>query len=258
MQTYLAVTPDNLDTALHCTGRVAHVAYQIDPHGELSRCALAPQVKGGLMVLSDGDGCEIGNLSALCKAILNECAVRNFGGVVADFEQPLSESRCALLNTLHSFLRRSGRRLFVPESYGCEVPGAMVLICTAISGGTLRQRLEDARKQFGDRIALDLQRVRMEFPLPCPCGEGSVIARETLAQLLSEEPAIFFSDDLCAKYFVRICGREPRFVMFDDGYTLRRKLRLAQNLGIDLAFVMYPEVEDILKELWSKNPRHET
>lgn len=257
MQTFLAVTPDNLDTALRHTGRVAHVAYRIDPQGELACCTLAPQVKGGMMVLSDGDGCGIVSTAALCKAILRECISRSFGGVVADFVQPFSEERCAFLNALCTALWRSGRRLFVPECYGGEVRGAMVLICTAISGGTLRHRLEESRRQFGDRTALDLQRVRMEFPLPCPEGEGCVVGQETLAQLLSEEPAVFFSEDLCAKYFVRVCGCEPRFVMFDDVHTLRRKLRLAQSLGIGTAFVMYPEVEDILHELWSKSQRQE-
>ena len=128
-----------------------------------------------------------------------------------------------------------------------------MLICTAISGGTLRERLEEAKREFGDRIALDLQRVRMEFPLPCPTGEGCAISQETLCEFLKEDPAVFFSEDLCAKYFVRICGCEPRFVMFDDAHTLQRKLHLAQGMGISTAFVMYPEVEDILGELWGQN-----
>lgn len=253
MQTYLAVTPDNLDAALRCTNRIAHVAYRIDREGELAFCQLPPQVKGGMMVLSDGNGCEIGDAAALCREIWRECAARGFGGVVADFEQPFSEDRCSFLNLLCGILRRNGRRLFVPETYGREVRGAMVMVCTAVSGGTLRQRLEEARGQFGERVALDLQRVRMEFPLPCPSGEGCVLARDALAQLLSEDPAVFFSEALCAKYFVRICGCEPRFVLFDDASTLRRKLQLAQGMGIGTAFVMFPEVEDILDDLWRRN-----
>ena len=207
------------------------------------------------MVLSDGDGCEIPDLSVLCKEVWRECEQRGFAGIVADFEQPFSEQRCLFLNQLCGVLQRNGRALFVPEAYGCEVKGAMVLICTAVSGGTLRQRLEEARKEFGDRVALDVQRVRMEFPLPCPGGEGAALSRETLCKLLEEKPAVFFSEDLCAKYFVRVCGCEPRFVLFDDAQTLRRKLRLAQGMGIMTAFVMFPEVEDILEELWGHNPQ---
>lgn len=204
------------------------------------------------MVLSDGNGCEIRDPSALCRAVWNECEGRGFAGVVADFEQPFSEQFCAFLNQLCGVLWRNGRQLFVPEEYGCEVRGAVVLICTAVSGGTLRHRLEEARKQFGNRVALDLQRVRMEFPLPCPGGEGCAMSQETLCELLDEKPAVFFSEDLCAKYFVRVCGCEPRFVLFDDAQTLRRKLRMAQGMGISTAFVMYPEVQDILDELWGQ------
>ena len=250
MQTYLAVTPDYLETALRYTNRVAHAAYRIDKNGTLTCCDLSSQVKGGMMVLSDGDGGAIENVTELCRAVWRECAVRGFGGVVADFEQPISEQRCAFLNQLCGILRRNGRQLFVPESYGCEVNGAIVLICTAISGGTLRERLEEGKVRFGGRIALDLQRVRMEFPLPCPTGEGCALTKETLCEFLKEEPKVFFSEDLCAKYFVRICGCEPRFVLFDDAQTLRHKLRLAQGMGITTAFMMYPEVEDILGELW--------
>ena len=250
MQTYLAVTPEYLDSALRYTNRVAHVAYRIDSNGALFCCELSPQIKGGVMVLSDGDGGAIEDPTALCREVWRECAARGFGGVVADFEQPFSEQRCAFLSQLCGVLRQNGRWLFVPEIYGCEVKGAMVLVCTALSGGTLRERLEEARGRFGDRLALDLQRVRMEFPLPCPTGEGCAITKETLCEFLKEEPKVFFSEDLCAKYFVRICGCEPRFVMFDDAQTLRRKLHLSQGMGISMAFVMYPEVEDILGELW--------
>ena len=251
MQLYLAVTPDHLDTAMRHTNRIAHVAYRIEEGGTLYSCELAKRIKGGFMVLSDGDGCEIPDLSALCKAIWNECEQRDFAGIVADFEQPVSEQRCAFLNQLCGVLRCKGRTLFVPESYGEAVKGAMVLICTAVSGGTLHHRLGESRRCFGDRVALDLQRVRMEFPLPCPSGEGCPIPQETLCEFLSENPSVFFSEDLCAKYFVRVCGCEPKFVLFDDAQTLHRKLRLAQGMGITTAFVMFPEVEDILGELWS-------
>lgn len=252
MQVFLTVTPDHLEDALRCTGHVAHVAYRIDESGILACSGLPPKTRGGIMVLSDGDGCAIRDIPALCGAVWRECAERGFGAIVADFERPVNEERSAFLRALCTQLRKNGRRLYVPECYGCEVPEAVVLICTAVSGGTLRHRLQDAQREFGDRIALDLQRVRMEFPLPCPGGEGKALERAALEQLLEEKPAVFFSEDLCAKYFVRICGCEPRFVLFDDADTLRRKLRLARELGISAAFVMYPEVEDILPELWRK------
>lgn len=253
VQLYLAVTPDSLDLALRHTNRIAHVGYRIEEGDQLACCRFSREVRGGMMLLSDGDGCAIGDEQALCAQVLRECAAHSFGGVVADFEQPFAADRGAFLVRLCALLRRNGRYLFVPESYGREVRGASVTICTAISGGTLRERLEEARDCFGERISLDLQRVRMEFPLPCPGGEGKPLSQESLAQLLGEEPAVFFSEDLGAKYFVRVYGGEPRFVMFDDAYTLRRKMNVAQGMGIGAAFVMYPEVEDILGDLWNRS-----
>ncbi len=252
MRVYLAVTPDHLEEALRCTARVAHVAYRIDETGMLACAELPAKIRGGIMVLSDGEGCPVQSVSALCGAVCRECEARGFGAVLADFEQPMNEDRCSFLRMLSANLRKTGRLLYVPECYGCEVPQAMVLICTAISGGSLRARLQEARRTFGDRVALDLQRLRMEFPLPCPCGEGRNMQREELEKLLADEPTVFFSDDLCAKYFVRFMDRGASMVLFDDADTLRRKLRLAQEMGISAAFVMYPEVEDIRSELWRK------
>ena len=40
-------------------------------------------------------------------------------------------------------------------------------------------------------------------------------------------------------------------ITFDDGGTLRQKLRFGRSLGVSAAFLMYPEVKDILGELLS-------
>lgn len=251
MRIYLAVTPDKLETALRYTDCIAHVAYRIGADGQLERRELPSRVRGGIMVLSD-DGCgEIRDADGLCVQVWRECAARGFGSVMADFEKPCAQDRAEFLRRLCDRLTRNGRGLYVPESYGCEVERAGVLICTAISGGTLRQRLEEAKERFGSRIALDLQRLRMDFPLPCPKGEGSALDRDTLCAFLEEKPAVFFSEDLCAKYFTRPCECELRFVLYDDAQTLRKKLHLAGSMGIGTAFLMYPESEDILPELFS-------
>ena len=52
-----------------------------------------------------------------------------------------------------------------------------------------------------------------------------------------------------AKYFTYSAGNSTHFVLFDDAETLRQKVKLAQNLGIQTAFLMFPEVVDLLPEL---------
>lgn len=129
-----------------------------------------------------------------------------------------------------------------------------MLVCTALSGGSLRQRLEEAGQAFGQkRLALDLQRLRMSFPLPCPSGEGKALSGEELEEMMAQrQPSVFYSGDLCAKYFTSTQEGESRFVLFDDAGTLRRKMQLGRELGIATGLLMYPEVEDILPELFGR------
>ena len=253
MQIYLAATPDKLRTALGCTSRLAHVAYRIGSGGQLTCSGLPPGTWGGLMALNDRDCGPIRDREGLCRAIFRTCSSRRFAGVLADFEEPFSREKASLLQALCPLLRQSGRQLFVPEPYGESVPGACVLLCTAISGGTLRQRLEEGVARFGrERTALDLQRLRMDFPLPCPGGQGDPLTAQALQALLDRKPAIFYSADLCARYFTITRESRRRFILFDDAGTLLQKIHLGNSLGISTGFLMLPEVEDILPQLFPR------
>ncbi|MBQ3497035.1 MAG: hypothetical protein IJA73_02795, partial [Oscillospiraceae bacterium] len=252
MQLFLAATPAQLHTARRFTPYLAHVAYAVEGTGGLSCSGLSDRVRGGLLLLSDHAPGALDTRESLAEAVVNECARRNFGGVVADFERTITPDRVAFLQLLCRALHASKRRLFVPERAGEAVDGAMVLLCTAISGGTLERRLRDAAARFGaDRLALDAQRVRMDFLLPSPSGEGYPIDKKTLAAILREHsPQIFFSEALCARYFTYTQNGRTHFLLFDDAQTMRRKLEAAEKLGIATACVMYPEVEDILPKLF--------
>lgn len=253
MQIYLAATPDKLRTAMGFTSRLAHVAYRIDGGGQLTCSGLPPGTWGGLMALNDRECGPLRDREGLCRAILRTCASRRFAGVLADFESPFSREKAALLQALCPRLLQSGRQLFVPEPYGASVPGACVLLCTAISGGTLRQRLEEGGAHFGrERVALDLQRLRMDFPLPCPGGQGAPLTAQALGSLLDRRPATFYSADLCARYFTVTRAGSRRFILFDDARTLLQKIRLGDSLGVSTGFLMFPEVEDILPQLFPR------
>ena len=182
MQIYLAVTPDRLRQALSYTDRPAHVAYRVGEDGRLTRHSLLAATRGGLMVLGDEGEHALRDPVQLCREVWRECGNRGYTGVIADFEGPVSDARTAFLCRLGEVLARNRRQLLVPEPYGRLAPTARVLISTALSGGTLRQRLEEAAAVYGgDRLALDLQRLRMDFPLPCPSGEGRPLTGPELA-----------------------------------------------------------------------------
>lgn len=157
--------------------------------------------------------------------------------------------RLALLEVLSPLLASCGRTLYVPEHY--PVAGATILLCTALSGGTLEGQLTQAVDQYGaEHLALDLQRLAMDFPLPCPGGQGTPLTLPQLEALAAGRPT-FYSDALCARYFTLTRQGQTHFVLFDDARTLRRKLDLARQLGIRDALVMLPEVEDLLEPLFA-------
>lgn len=116
-----------------------------------------------------------------------------------------------------------------------------ILVGTAISGGTLRGLLEEAIEKHGaKRLAVGIERVAMDFPLPCPSGEGKPLTPDALARLRRHSrTAVFFSEALCAKYFTYRSGAETHLVLFDDEDTVHRKQKLARELGIEDVFLMY-------------------
>ena len=92
----------------------------------------------------------------------------------------------------------------------------------------------------------------MDFRLPARSGEGDPLSEEALSRLMEREaPAVFFSQDLCARYFTYSQDGEAHFVLFDDADTLNQKLRLGAGLGFSAAFFMWPEIRDVAPRLFA-------
>ncbi len=255
MQVYLAVTPAQLQEASRFTHSFVHMAYRIGPESTLRRQTLLVQTPGGLLGLNDRDTPTVEEPEKLAAAALRECTRRNYAGAVLDWETPHPRGDLLLLaGAIGSLFQRNRLVLYVPEAYASAAPTAVVLVCTALSGGNLTQRLREAMSARGaGRLALDLERLMMDFPLPCPAGQGRPLRREELMELMARErPSIFFSPDLCARYFTYTCKNETHFVLFDDGDTLLQKLRTGQTSGAQAAFFQYPEVSDLLGKLFGK------
>ena len=130
-----------------------------------------------------------------------------------------------------------------------------MLVSSALSGGSLRQRLEEALERFGGgRMALALERVAEDFFLPSPTGSGQPLSQEELSARMEQlRPSVFFSGELCARYFTYM-SRESgaHFVLFDDGDTLRRKLEVARSLGIHTFLLPWQEAAPHLEQLGVK------
>lgn len=254
LQVYLSITPGQLQEASRYTRSFAHVAYRIGPESTLLRQSLLVQTRGGLLSLSDRDAPPVEEPEKLATAALRECVRRNYSGVILDWESKSRGDLIMLTGSLSNLLTRNRLVLYVPEHCATAAPSASVLVCTALSGGNLTQRLRDAASACGaGRMALDLERLIMDFPLPCPSGQGRPMRRDELAALMAREsPSVFFSPDLCARYFTYCQEKETHFVLFDDADTLLQKLRIGGSLGAVAGFFQYPEVNDLLPKLFAK------
>lgn len=253
MQIFLAATPSETPAASNHGRSLAHAAYRIGKDSVLLRQNMFLQTRGGLLCISDREAPLIEDPSALCQAVLRECGRRNYQGVLLDFEERPGQDRIAFIRHLEQTLTANRRTLYLPELCMDAAPNSVGLICTAMSGGNFDQRLREAIGHRGraGRLALDVQRLRMDFLLPARSGEGKPLSQETFQRLLQQErPSIFFSPDLCARYFTYAKDGAAHFVLFDDADTLRQKLKIGAALGFSAAFFLWPEIHDIANELF--------
>lgn len=247
MQLYLAAAPCYLPEARRWGLPIAHAAYRIDSGGRLAVLALPPEVRGGLLLVTGTDCAAPPQPEALARDILRQCLQRDYSGVVLE---PVLTA--AATTALESLCRRYGRTLYVPERCGGQMPDARVVVSTALSGGTLRRRLEEVCRRFGPRrIALDLACVRADFSLPAPYGDGTALTARQLAALREQRP-VFFSPELCARYFTYEQEGMTHLVLFDDADTLRRKIGLGTELGIAAGMLSLPEAAEALPGLLGK------
>lgn len=229
----------------------AHLAYRVGRGPRLLRARGAIPPGGGLMVVDDQGFDGQGPMGPFCQEVLRECLARNFSGVVLDFEgrlPPLAQ----LAVQLEDGLSRRGLALYVQEMYGHCTRRARVLIPSALSGGSLASRLEEAGERFGrDRLVLALQRSAEDFRLPAPTGSGLPLSRKELADRMARlRPSVFFSGELCARYFTYMSRENgAHFVLFDDGDTLRRKMEVARRLGVRTFIAPWADLEEYAEGL---------
>lgn len=227
----------------------AHLAYTADG-GELLRSeAFDTGTRGGIL----GFFCRAEELpcsDGFCRALLQECRARGYEGVLADVSGLRTSKSSSALERLAEALLREGMRLYVPLPHA--VSGAHILVCSALSGGTLEEHLAECAARFGAaKLALDCQRLLMDFTLPCRRGEGRPLTIKECEHLrIRVGSPVFFSRELCCNYFSYCAEGKAHFVAFDTAETLRRKMALAEHLGISTAFFTYPEVCDLLGELF--------
>ena len=250
---FLLTPPQALPQAQPFGLPLVHMLGQLRPTGHFTAAPLPPKVRGGLLLVGVPTPPDGGtDPRAAARSILALCQARRFGGVVLDLEAPPSPWLARLIRLLDEGLSQSHGWLWLPEVYGGYSKRALLYCTAAVSGGSLRRRLEELIARWGKhRLVLCLRRTREDFFLPAPTGCGKPLTPDELAALQQQwAPRVFYSRDLCAHYFTYMSrSTGAHFVLFDDAESLRRKRALARELGIGQFFLLYPEVEDLLPEL---------
>lgn len=246
----LAVKPGEVSAGGTWGRPLAHLAYRMGEGPHLFRANSPVAPRGGLMVIEDTGFQGGGEADPFCNEVLRECAARRFQGVVCRFQGKPRPVLNQIVLQLGEVCARRGLSLYITEPYAGTGVGR-VLISTAISGGTLRGRLETAAGQYGgDRVCLWVERTAEDFLLPSPSGAGAPLTMEELSRRREEQGAsVFFSPELCAHYFTYMAGETGHFVLFDDAGSISRKLIQAGQLGISTAFLPYTANADLLREL---------
>lgn len=233
---------------------VGHMAYRVGPGAHLLRANIPINLRGGLMVVDGGGFDGRGDAASFSQQVIRECSARGFDGVILDFEGRPHPLLGQIVNRLGTLLSRRNWPLYVTEEYAGFSDQARVIIPSALSGGSLSQRLSEAVERYGaERVALGVQRVAEDFTLPAPSGSGTPLSRQELSRRIeSRGAAIFFSDELCAHYFTYMSRQNgAHFVLFDNAGSIRKKLQIARNLGLHACILAWPEVEDILTQILS-------
>lgn len=255
---FLLTPPQALPQAQPWGLPLVHMIGQVGPTGQFTAAPLPPEVRGGLLLVGVPEAPQAGaDPKHAAQGILALCHARRFGGVVLDIESPPTPYLARLIRLLDEGLSQTARQnapgwLYLPEAYGAYSKRALLYCTAAVSGGSLRHRLEELITRWGKhRLVLCLRRTREDFFLPAPTGCGKPLTPEALAELRRQfEPRVFYSRDLCAHYFTYMSrSTGAHFVLFDDAESLRRKRALAQELGIGQFFLLCPEVADLLPEL---------
>ncbi|MEI3305674.1 MAG: hypothetical protein V8R40_06355 [Dysosmobacter sp.] len=176
------------------------MAYRIGEDSSLLRQSLLLQTQGGLLSVSDREAPLIQDPEKLSAAVLRECGRRGYTGVLLDFEEPPRQDRQLFAQRLEQSLTASRRTLYVPETYIRAAPGARMLLCTALSGGTFTQHLQEVAEQLGGaaRIWRWTSSGCGWTSSPPPSGEGTPLSQETLETLMEEESPAYFSPRICA------------------------------------------------------------
>lgn len=251
-QPILAAAPADLAHIRVPDALMAHLAYRLEDGPKLYRSAAPEEIQGGILAVDDTPLRQIGSSQFLCRQAVRECRARGAIGLFANWSRKPSQEMAQLTAQLEQALLDAGLALWVPEMYANCVRQAKILISSALSGGTLRRRLEEAVQRYQlQRVTLAVERMAEDFLLPSQNGCGTPLSPQQLEERIRTlHPSVYYSAELCAHYFTYAQGSQIHFVLFDTYGSLRKKWQLASQLGLPYTLFAWEEVRGGVQELF--------
>lgn len=171
-------------------------------------------------------------------------------GVFADFERDTAACQAVIAAT-EKALFKENIPFFVPFSSGKFTEHAILTVDTAISGGSLVERISSLQGRYGShRIAALLRMISSDFVLPSSSPYGKTLSTEERNALLEKTGSqTFFSRELCAKYFTYTDEENnAHFVLYDDSSTLEAKLAQLSGCGVQTVFSLFPDAKELIMQ----------
>ena len=225
------------------------MSYRISPGGLQFCDAITTQTRGGYLCVSDKNfKGALPEINDLYSQIIAQCNKRQFAGVLLDFENSLRLKAGPLVQALSERLASRRIDLIVDSQYANVAKSGKVLIGSELTGGSFASYLDASCKRFGARrLVLELSPMRRQFSASFKDERGKELTEETLAELVrSNRGKIYYSKDLCVNHFHMNNKTIPHYVLFDNNASLKDKINLAKQAGIETFTGFYEDVKGIL------------
>jgi len=225
----------------------AHFGFRIAANGRLLRTFAGRIPPGGILVLSD-DGSGIPDEPIFMQMLDAELSRGRYRGILIDFDAP-GERLTRLVRSIGALCARKNREIYVPEPFSPWAENAFVLTGSDVAAGSFAVRMEEIVLRWGAHAAVELVPMCVDFPLPSH-GVGRPMTAAELDRLLARGIESFYSAELCLRYFTYADGAGvTHFVAYDDARSLREKIRIAGDAGVERIFGVYAELREMLADI---------
>lgn len=249
MRYIIAINPSDFHTA-NIFSRYddltpAHTGFSVRSDGHLYAADQAASIHGGLLFITfegmpSNRGCE--RLASEISFVYRRAGAS--GIVINGYEDMNADNLIGLLN------RRLGAKIYISSEVKSDA-GCIRIVSTAVSGGTLSDMLSGYVSKYGaDNIAAAAELVRSDFTLPAFSGSGRELSLSDTQELIQKyRTPSFYSTELETNYFNYRKDGNLHMVLYDNGRSLKRKISLAQSLGISECFLSYSETKSIIENI---------